>query len=394
MAEINSTVFNESTPDFLLSSKFPHGSDWPVVYILDNDQEATIITHEAYVGETLDASVRASQHWQNPERRRLTRINLISDVDYNKSVILDLEAFLIKHMSVDRHFKLQNGNMGLHLHNYFNRAYYEGTFRLIWEQLRERKLADKDLQEIENSDLFKYSPFNSLSADQYNAIACVVKDLSAAIQAKQPMTAIVEGGPGTGKTVLAVQMMKLLTARNLGIIQEPDAEEESSTLVESLKELPKGLKVGLVIPMQSLRQTIQSVFDSIGGGLGAKMVLSPNDVPKQTFDLLIVDEAHRLRQRKGLAQYPVFDQNNALLGFGNEGTELDWILKQSKYQLFFYDGMQSVKPADVDASRFVALKQGAHSKIYKLHTQFRCRAGDDYIKYVRSILSYNPPAEA
>ena len=67
------------------------------------------------------------------------------------------------------------------------------------------------------------------------------------------------------------------------------------------------------------------------------MVISPIQVPKEEYDLLIVDEAHRLRQRKALAQYPTFDKNNKKLGFDNSGTELDWILKCSKNQIFFYD---------------------------------------------------------
>ena len=57
------------------------------------------------------------------------------------------------------------------------------------------------------------------------------------------------------------------------------------------------MKIGLVILMNSLRQTLKNVFKEIKG-LNASMVISPNDASKEKFDLLIVDEAHRLRRKK------------------------------------------------------------------------------------------------
>ena len=157
MISVSTTDFNDSAPSRL--STFKYGTDWPVVYIIDNRKD------EAYVGETLDASVRATQHLQNPERRRLTEISLISNDEFNKSVILHLESYLIRHMTADGTFRLQNANNGIH-HNYYHKEYYEHQFREIWEELLKQKLAQKSLEEIENSDLYKYSPYTSLSPDQ------------------------------------------------------------------------------------------------------------------------------------------------------------------------------------------------------------------------------------
>lgn len=383
MATIYTTSFTDATPSFLPSIKY--GTDWPVVYIIDNDTEA-------YIGETLDASVRTAQHLQNPERRRLTEINLISNNDFNKSVILDLEAFLIKHMSVDGRFQLQNGNMGLHLHNYFNRAYYESQFRMIWDQLVEKKLATRNLQEIENSDLFKYSPYNSLSTDQYATVANLIKTLATCIETHQPLTCVVNGGPGTGKTVLAVHLMKLLEERRLGIqMTDPEEDESIAAISENLRRLPITMKIGFVVPMQSLRTTLKKVFDKTPG-LNSGMVISPMEVPNGPYyDLLIVDEAHRLRQRKGLSQYPPFDKANKKMGLDDNGTELDWIMLKSKHQILFYDRYQSVKPADISRERFEELMGHESTLQFQLHTQFRCKGGDAYIQYVRSMLTDTPP---
>lgn len=115
------------------------------------------------------------------------------------------------------------------------------------------------------------------------------------------------------------------------------------------------------------------------------------EVPKEQYDLLIVDEAHRLRQRRALAQYSPFDKNNKLLGLDDSGTELDWILKCSKNQILFYDNEQPVKPSDIDRSRFDDLQHGARTYTYCLDSQLRCLGGNDYIQYVRDILSDDPP---
>lgn len=87
MAVIESVEFNNRTPDKLNELKY--GKNWPVVYILNNDKEA-------YIGETINAVIRSSQHLKTKERKKLKHLNLISDDDFNRSVILDLEAFLIK----------------------------------------------------------------------------------------------------------------------------------------------------------------------------------------------------------------------------------------------------------------------------------------------------------
>ena len=75
MAYIQSLPFNEETPAKL--SSMAYGSSWPVVYILNNDSEA-------YVGETLDAVIRSRQHLDNPERKKLTQMSIITDDTFNK----------------------------------------------------------------------------------------------------------------------------------------------------------------------------------------------------------------------------------------------------------------------------------------------------------------------
>ena len=148
------------------------------------------------------------------------------------------------------------------------------------------------------------------------------------------------------------------------------------------------LRVGYVVPTQSFRETLKKVFDGIQG-LDSKMVLSPEDVANSgegLYDLLIVDESHRLRRRRALFNYGSYDKANEALELDKEATELDWILEKSWYQLFFYDSRQSVKPSDVEALRFFSLSRQEDTRNYKLTSQMRCKGGNDYIDYIHNIL--------
>lgn len=383
MGSIPTYKFDANTPNIL--KKVPYGYNWPVVYIIHNDTEA-------YVGQTDNAAYRAGQHWANKDRQRLTQISIISDDTYNKSVILDLEAYLIERMSADGKFKMQNASPGERSHGYFNARIYQKRFPQIWESLRENHLASKTLADIENSDLFKYSPYHSLSTDQYNTILHIIVDLAEAYKTGKPMTSIIKGGPGTGKTILAVYLMKMLVDRKIDIsTDDQDVDMDLTKVHQALDCLPD-MKIGFVVPQQSLRDTLKKVFDTIPG-MSSNNVFSPMEIPThEYFDLLVVDEAHRLRRRKSLSQYPPFDRNNRKLGLDDSGTELDWITMCSKNQILFYDELQSVKPSDVSRSKFDQLLANPSTKVYKLETQFRCKAGEEYIKYVREVLSPNPPS--
>ena len=109
------------------------GENWPVVYVLNN-------ADEAYVGQTTNVARRASQHLENPTKSNLTEIRVISDDDYNISVVLDLESYLIKHMAADGKFMLLNGNNGIQDHDYYEKPRYESEFKSIWNKLRKLKI--------------------------------------------------------------------------------------------------------------------------------------------------------------------------------------------------------------------------------------------------------------
>lgn len=329
-----------------------HTKDWPVVYLLENGKEV-------YIGETISAYNRLRQHLQNPERRKLKTAHIIVDEEFNKSASLDVESWLIQYMAADERFALQNGNKGLSNHSYFDREKYEAKFEVLWTELQKKGLADKDLVQLRNTDIFKYSPYKALTDEQIK----IVEQIEADIERHTYKTYVVNGDPGTGKSVLATFLVKYLTESE----KTPD------------------IKVGLVISMTSLRATLKKVFRRVKG-LNAAMVLGPNDVVGKKYDLLIVDEAHRLRQRKNLSGFAPFDNANKFYGLGNEGTQLDWILRASKAQIFMFDEYQSVMPGDIPIERLEELEA---EKFY-LTSQLRVRGGNDYIQFIDNLINMRP----
>ena len=386
--QIKDFPFNEQSQSAIeswRSEQHEYGANWPVVYFIHNDEN-----REAYIGETLNAGKRAAQHWENKVRQRLKVIHILTDETFNKSVILDLESFLIKYISADGKYRLQNGNSGLSNFDYYAREEYEHQFLKIWDALKQLGLVRSGIADIENSDLFKYSPYKSLTQDQQSVLDQILFQIAGYLKYGSQQTIIVNGEAGTGKTILAVFMIKLLIDLTNNTFEIDDTTEATDiSLIQPLLNPDKPFKVGFVVPMQSLRQTLKNVFKTVRG-LSPDMILSPVEVPKAAqagiFDLLVCDEAHRLRQRKALAQYPAYDKNNELLGLPKEATELEWLLKCSKMQVLFYDAEQSVKPSDMSSDMFDQIFRYRSVQRIPLTSQLRCLGGDDYIAYVKDVL--------
>lgn len=373
---ISKYTFSKDTIREISNNQFVK-NQWPLIYIISSD-----IIAEAYVGESTNALSRMLNHLTNEERLKLSTLHLITSDKFNKSATLDIENNLIKYISADGKYILQNGNAGLTLHNYYQKDLYFEIFKTIWIELRKENLNINVLKKIDNSDLFKYSPYKSLSTDQYEA---VTKLLNILISEKSSRT-FVKGSAGTGKTILAIYLIKLLKTdyRNYDISEDEISSNDDFKLISTIKDKFVNPSIALVIPMTSLRKTLKAVFRSIKG-LNPNMVIGPSDVLKQKYDILIVDEAHRLKRRKNITNYASFDVNNKKLGLDNNGTEVDWILMQSENQVFFYDDAQSVKPSDIQKEVFDLLRN--ESNYIELVSQMRVIGGSDYINYVDNLLN-------
>lgn len=375
-------------------------SNWPVVYVLEEESAAPQRTaaklRDVYVGETLSAASRLRQHLTTLEKQHLVSARVIVNETFNKSVCLDLESHLIRLLSGDGALRVINRNVGVTDSNYYNRSDYRETFDEIFEKLRADGLFSRSVPEIENSDLFKLSPFKALTPDQAVAVEQILEGLFSDLETGKSSISVVQGDPGTGKTVVAIFLLKLLADIANPPVAEPDADTIfSDFFTEGFAELVAGLRVGIVVPQQSLRTSIKRVFAKTPG-LNPARVMSAFEVgsSNEKFDLLVVDEAHRLNQRANQASAALNSQfasiNEALFEVDDfNKTQLDWITAKSEHTIFLVDAAQSVRPADVAPETLAALVSRARrdDRFYPLASQMRVKAGDDYVGYVRAVLA-------
>lgn len=374
----------------------PRHRNWPVVYVMNNKKEV-------YVGESLNVEGRMRQHLESDSKRRLQSVRVVLDDTFNKSACLDLESFLIRMFHGDGSRQVLNLNAGITDAEYYDRENYNKTFQQIFEELKTREdLFQRSIPEIINSDLFKLSPFKALNQDQAAAVNDILEGFFADLERGVDNTVVVEGNPGTGKTVIAIYMLKLLKD-----IRRHDSEEPLD--IDSIfgdyftpghAELLESLRFAIVVPQQSLRDSIAKVF-KLTPGLHKDMVLTPFQVGESTepFDLLVVDEAHRLNQRANQAAGPLnkkfIEINEKLFGWDDpQKTQLDWIRKQSRHSILMLDVNQTVRPADLPATKTkeIAAQARTAGRLYPLQTQMRISADKDYVGYIRRVLSDSPPA--
>lgn len=351
----------EFNKDAIPIQKYKYAINWPVVYILEDGKRV-------YIGETNGLKARVNQHLDDPLKKGLKYVHSFSSDTYNKSAILDLEAKLINLFAGDDKFTVMNGTLGSSKHEYYNKTFYENQINSIWETLQKKKLANQDIFLIENSDLFKFSPYKSLSEEQM-LISDIILDR---VENESTYLSFIEGNPGTGKTILGMYLLK------------------------KLKDLYPKKKIGFVVPMDSLRATLKTVAKSING-LYMKDIMAPGQVQNEMWDILIVDEAHRLKRAVNLSSGFVYKSHynlNVKLGLDeHDGDQLDWILTQSYHQIMFYDSNQSVKPTDVPFEKFLSTKIAFDelnaTQTFSLTDQHRIKGGNKYINYMNGILDCN-----
>ncbi len=361
--------------------------NWPVVYAITGSRHV-------YVGESVNAATRMFQHLRSPTATLLDEFRVVLDDTFNKSVCLDLETYLIRALNADQTFTVLNKQSSARNSNYYDRSHYREKFATIFESLRAEGLFRSDLEKIENSNLFKLSPFVSLTPTQASAVEAIVAIIRQAAGGRSEPV-VVQGDPGTGKTIVGIFLAKLLA----DLRRPRDAHLDADTFVE--EELggdePLGdLSIGFVVPQQSLRETIRSVFRATPA-LSDVPVLTPFDVAESDddFDVLIVDEAHRLQQFSGSLQMlssRYREINRRLFPGDEEGiehTQLDWIKARSRVPVLLLDDKQTVRPmSDLPAVTVTALVETAKhdDRHVRLWTQMRTLAGEAYTDYVADVL--------
>lgn len=181
-------------------------------------------------------------------------------------------------------------------------------------------------------------------------------------QGKHPrkQVVIVQGGPGTGKTVVAVNLLAALLQR------------QRNARYVSKNAAPRSVYAAKLTG--TFKKThIHNLFSGSGSFV---------ECPANTFDTLLVDEAHRLNEKSGL--------------YGNLGEhQVKEVINAARCTVFFVDDDQRVTLADVghsDELRHWARQLGAEVTELTLASQFRCSGSDGYLAWLDDVLNIRPTA--
>jgi uncharacterized protein len=357
--------------------------EYPVVYLLRNRDKKM-----AYIGESSNGKTRIGDHLSGNRMPDIRKVNIIGSDKFNRSATLDIESRLIQYMLAEGTYIPLNSNGGHTRHNYYQDDLYRSMFRQIWQKMIKKELVFRPIDEIEKTALFKYSPYKALNTDQYNSVIGIIEHLNGG----KPGALFVNGAAGTGKTILATYLIKLLVS---GISEEPTEENalREYHAVKKFRERYRKPRIALVVAMASLRETLKKVFSDVPG-LTKNMIITPSQAVRsgKKYDLLLVDEAHRLRQRRNQSRkaLAIAAENNRRLELPDEATELDWIPLCSAHQVFFYDPRQSVKPSDVPKKSFDKLLNRSDTVTLTLKSQMRIEGGTDYIEFIDRLLDIEP----
>ena len=171
---------------------------------------------------------------------------------------------------------------------------------------------------------------------------------------------IVQGGPGTGKSVVAINLLVELT--KTGLLAHYVSKNAAPRAVYESRLTG------------SLRPTIiRNLFKGSGAFIGT---------PENEYDALIIDEAHRLNKHSGL--------------YGNLGeNQIKEIISASKFCIFFIDEDQRVTLKDIGQKSEIELwahKLGAGVTEMELNSQFRCNGSDGYLAWLDNILQIKETA--
>ncbi|MFJ1751891.1 DUF2075 domain-containing protein [Kitasatospora sp. NPDC088134] len=168
---------------------------------------------------------------------------------------------------------------------------------------------------------------------------------------------LVTGGAGTGKSAIGLQ-----------IKAELEAAGRTVNYASGSKAFNAAMRMHVGVGDREFKKTFTYFSNYV-------------TTPEPPLDVLICDEAHRLRDRS----------TNQYWRAEKQGTrpQVDELLDASRLTVFFLDEGQVVRPKEVgtvDLIREAAERRGAQVVECGLREQFRCGGSDAYARWVRALL--------
>lgn len=171
---------------------------------------------------------------------------------------------------------------------------------------------------------------------------------------------LIKGGPGTGKSVIAVNLMADL--------------------------LLKGYNAHYATGSKAFTETLRNIIGR-RGSVQFKYFNSYTGAQPNEVDILICDEAHRIRENSNNFYTPKAKRSDL--------AQIEELLRAAKVGVFFIDDNQVVRPNEVGSTAYIkdfARKNQCNVLEYELEAQFRCSGSDAFINWVNNTLGISKTA--
>ncbi len=199
-------------------------------------------------------------------------------------------------------------------------------------------------------------PAYILLDEQQNVFDQVMAIANQAQSSQEKTAIIVEGGPGSGKSVIAMRLLGELLQRRLSA----EYLTGSKALTKTFQE-----KTGNFSCFKYFNQYERAYHNQ--------------------FDFLICDEAHRIRE----------PQNHRGMQNNSDSKSIDDILRATRTSIFFVDDDQMIRPDEVGTIEYItkkAAEKGCVIKKFVLEAQFRCSGSLGFVNWVTNTLDIRKTA--
>lgn len=203
----------------------------------------------------------------------------------------------------------------------------------------------------------------ALLNDQIVARNTILAKVKNARTKNEKSVIIIKGGPGTGKTVIALHILAEIA--KLKINRSVFFSTKSKPLLEGIK-------------------------NRLGRGSVAKLLFTnlnqfiPSRVDENSVDVLIIDEAHRIGKSSNHQYTKAIDRTDL--------QQVETLIRASKTSVFFIDDKQVIRNAEIGSSDLIkqyATKYDCSIEEVELISQFRCNGSDNYLDWVESVLGHS-----
>lgn len=361
--------------DFLMSGYSKNDSHEAIVVELKQWDECTEVDRVDGIYKVNTYTGGGLRDVNHPSYQAMTYANLIRDYNSNiedKKINVRPCAFLHNYYFSDndpllkeqyqeyiKEAPLFSHNDVLKLREFIKRYIEVGDDKEVLYEIEKGRIKPSKMLQDTLSSMLKGNQEFYMIDSQNIVYQYALRDAVDTVNDNKKNVMIVKGGPGTGKSVLAINLLVELNKKDMTCFYV--TKNSAPRLVYSNK-----------LRGDFTKKYIDHLFQGSG-----KFVEEKNNA----LDCLVVDEAHRLTEKSDF--------------FGHGDNQIKEIINASKFSIFFLDENQRVTLKDIGSEcliRKFAEELGAGICTYELDSQFRCNGSDGYIAWLDNVLEIRETA--